>query len=345
MDELDGVKLGAIPVAGLEWECDLYGLDGPLLSQFTSDSGKRYLYSWCDCDGRTNRWMVFPVKEADRVRLIIGKKTLRDVVEQAKQDFVFFLDIRNESNSSTCYLVEGACVPEAYIPEQDSFIEVDSPLEVLDKGQVSLLFESSWEIETIRDFVRCYQQAYDFTLGLSRNLIGSVTNLPWQGGFSAMHFFDKLKGKVDAGDRMTTDMMQFSSPGIVKLNVTSDVAHDLLKTIFHYHENKTTIDKAFRELSSNITDNKLNQIEPRQAFEQFGNDPNLVGLYEDFIAVLGFEDKVKLVSLNRSSFETTKIFFAHYKRVKTIHSDLTSGQVSMARWELVMQANNNRRLE
>ena len=240
MDELRGSLIDELPFSNFEWELDLYGFDGPLLSQFTSSSGEKYLMHWCDCDELHNRWMILPVTENSRIRLIARKNTLREIVDEAKRNFVFIVDTRSDGSFASVMLVEGKFVPASYIPGHDSYIDVDDPSAALGIGTASLLFDGDWEIESVRNFMRAYRQAYNFTLGLSRDLISRLEALPWQGGFSAVHFFDRLDDKVrklNTG-QIETELMQFASPGIVQFKVDSSAAATLVEAIFHYDINK-----------------------------------------------------------------------------------------------------------
>jgi len=337
MDELVGAKLDGIPIDGFEWEIDYYGLDGPLLSQFSSDSGRKYLFYWCDCNEERNRWMTFPVSENNRVRLISRKMTLREIVDFAVEDFVFFVETGSSGEIVEAMLVPAGNIPEDYLPDEDSYIDVDDPETVLGRNTASLIFDDNWEIEPMRDFVRLFKQAYDFTSSLNNSVIGSIAPLPFQGGFSAMHFFERIAGAVPRDKRLTTELIQFASPGIVKFGASGDEIKLLLDSLNHYKNNKKNIDKAYREIFGLIRNGGFNRMDPDTAKSLFAESDEMVGAAQDLIGVLGYEDQEARVAANRTKFEVIKIFMAQYTRLRDILKHISGEKITIARWEIMQR--------
>lgn len=331
MDRLTGIDVGEVPISGFEWELDLYGVDGPLLSQYKSDSGEKYLLYWCDCDETSERWLILPIAENLRVRLIAGLLSMREVIDSVTHNYVFFIDYNSTGAVQSVHLVGGAAIPGTYLPAVDSYISVDDPDEALGHQSASFLFNGNWEIEPVRDFIRSYKQAYNFTFGVLKNTIGGLAGLPWQGGFSAMHFYDRLKKQM-GDDQASTQLIQFASPGILKLKVDDEVADAVLTLLERFKTNSNMIPQAYNELRAAIAAKSLNKIDSDEAKRLFEEDDELLGLLDDLAVALGYETALDTIRNGRSSFEVSKILMAQYVRVRSVFVCLESGEVTNARW-------------
>ena len=127
MINLNGSNLQKFPLQNLSWERDLIYFEGPLLSEFTVKNGEKYLKYWCDCNDEYNRWMLFRIKEEDRLRLVLGELSLIDCIKDKAGNFVFFVD-ENE-HKSFYQLVDLSDVPQEYFPELDSYLNIEDYVE------------------------------------------------------------------------------------------------------------------------------------------------------------------------------------------------------------------------
>ena len=142
MIDLNAMPLERFPVSGLRHVRDLIDFDGPLLSLFKHPNGESYLYYWCDCDDRANRWMVFRVSEITVLRLTSRLISLSDVIPSgSRDDYIYFLDIADDQ-SIQAYLALPSNIPESYKPARGVLLEpqfdVEDPafLCLLDPGRL-----------------------------------------------------------------------------------------------------------------------------------------------------------------------------------------------------------------
>ena len=132
MDEIDFIfklELDEFPHQGLTKIADLIYFEGPLLSLFIATlacrdyNGPKYLYYWCDASDVVNRWLLFSISDK-RFDLYLRKKiSLREVILEPDDGLLHVCDIDGELRYRNVYVVSPDCLPESYIPDEDSYYE------------------------------------------------------------------------------------------------------------------------------------------------------------------------------------------------------------------------------
>ena len=100
---------------------DLIYFEGPLLSHYVSSKGDDYLFYWVDSDDNDNRWLVLRVSLANLQRYIGKDITLRELVETPNDGYLYSVDVSDDTNYHDVKLVQPSALPEAYLPETDSY--------------------------------------------------------------------------------------------------------------------------------------------------------------------------------------------------------------------------------
>jgi hypothetical protein len=318
MEILDGNKLNSHPISGLSWKRDLIYFEGPLLSEFSSSTGETYLKYWCDCDEEFNRWMFFKIKEQDRLRLVLGEKSIHEVIKNQPDGFVFFAD-ENDHNSIFKMII-ATDIPHSYMPEEDSFLDIEDYEE--EANIISLIFENEWEFKALQDVYRKFTQVYDFLFvsnKVNKNL-GSA--MPWQGGFSTYHFYNKIKEFIPKLEQSNLNAIHYASPGYMKISSQSEIANLALEAIQDYSENKKAIDSNYLELGNRIKELELNQMSPGSAILEFAADAICLQFYSQLKDDLLGIDPIWLNSFVASDFERCKMLMGHFRRLKSFHGHL-----------------------
>ena len=100
---------------------DLIYYDGPLLSHFVSKLGDDYLFYWVDVDEMYNRWMFFRTNTTIIQRYLDKRISLRDVILGLDEQFVYFVEVDDDSNFLNPRIVSLASLPSEYLPTQHSY--------------------------------------------------------------------------------------------------------------------------------------------------------------------------------------------------------------------------------
>ena len=104
---------------------DLIYFEGPLLSHYVSSKGDDYLFYWVDRDDSDNRWLVLRVSLANLQKYIGKEITLRDLIENPNDGYLYSVDVSNDISYHNVTLVQPSTLPKEYLPEVDSYYAFD----------------------------------------------------------------------------------------------------------------------------------------------------------------------------------------------------------------------------
>lgn len=104
---------------------DLIYFDGPLLSHYVSGKGDDYLFYWVDNDVQNNRWLALRVNMTNLQKYTSKLLTLRELIENPNDGYVYCFDIDNDLHYHNIHLVQPSDLPEDYLPEEDSYYEFE----------------------------------------------------------------------------------------------------------------------------------------------------------------------------------------------------------------------------
>ena len=100
---------------------DLIYFEGPLLSHYVSSKGDDYLLYWVDRDDQDNRWLVLRVSLANLQKYIDKEMTLRELIENPNDGYLYTVDVNNDITYHDVKLVQPSALPEEYLPESESY--------------------------------------------------------------------------------------------------------------------------------------------------------------------------------------------------------------------------------
>lgn len=100
---------------------DLIYFDGPLLSHYIDDAGDNYLLYWLESDEKCNRWMIVRTTMLQVQSYVSKLVSLRDVILNPCDTFVFVTDIDDELHCHNTKCVPLKSIPNEYLPAEDSF--------------------------------------------------------------------------------------------------------------------------------------------------------------------------------------------------------------------------------
>ena len=107
--------------SGFKKIADLIYFEGPLLSHYVSSKGDDYLFYWVDRDDSDNRWLVLRVSLADLQKYIGKLITLRELIENPNDGYLYSVDVSNDVIYHDVKLVQPSSLPETYLPEMESY--------------------------------------------------------------------------------------------------------------------------------------------------------------------------------------------------------------------------------
>lgn len=114
---------------------DLVYFDGPFLSHYVSGKGDDYLFYWVDRDETYNRWLVLRVNLANLQKYIGKELTLRELIENPNDGFLYSVDVDNNLHYHNVKLIQPSALPEEYLPESDSYYAFE-PIPTMDANEL-----------------------------------------------------------------------------------------------------------------------------------------------------------------------------------------------------------------
>lgn len=125
MVELNGYKIDSSIIKNLHKVYDLIEYDGPILSHFVDNKNRNFFYLWVDKNNLFNRWLIWRVNDLELHRYLTEKMSLRDLLLAPTKDYIYIADIDSELNYLNFIASDIADLPNEYIPELESFFELE----------------------------------------------------------------------------------------------------------------------------------------------------------------------------------------------------------------------------
>jgi hypothetical protein len=237
--KLQGVQLPSLP-GELAWKKDLEFFEGPLLAEFRNAKQEPYLCLWCDTDRQLHRWLLFRTSESELIGYLAGKVSLRRLVENPRDGFLYVNDVNGEGRTQALRLLELAEVPTEYLPGAAS----QNTQDVLITGRGELGYES------LSQFPRKYLQAYAFVslFGKNGNPRQFSTSQKLTKGWVFHTLFEKMRRVPEA--RADLDAIAFASPGYMRFKVNGETADDLRSMLRAYNEHRPNIRSWIQSVNS-----------------------------------------------------------------------------------------------
>lgn len=134
MRQIDGFDL-QFDFSDFKKMADLVYFDGPFLSHYVSGKGDDYLFYWVDRDETDNRWLVLRVSLANLQKYIGKELTLRELIANPNDGFLYSVDVDNDLHYHNIKLVQPSTLPEEYLPEVDSYYAFE-PIPTMDANEL-----------------------------------------------------------------------------------------------------------------------------------------------------------------------------------------------------------------
>ena len=257
MKPLDGIELPSFPIPELRHVRDLVYYDGPLLAHYESPQGDDYLYYWCDCDAKANRWMVLRVTEASILRLVNRYVPLDFVIpKECRDGFVFLIDIADNGRVGPTFIVSPDKIPQDYKPRPGTYLQVTRNLH--SDTTYSVLVEGGWSVENLGDFPNTFGKAYALLYGLNV-LHTDFESHPWRGNFSAMHFFNRASRRIPAEHKPNVAAISYFSPGFMRFNLHGQTASQVTQCIVEYKAKNAIFAEAYGTLTKYLREQGLSR--------------------------------------------------------------------------------------
>lgn len=188
--------------------------------------------------------------------------------------------------------------------------------------------EGKWSLEDLYVFPRTFEQVYFMVYSLSpehddftgERIQHTYEAFPWQGGYSAVGFYNQLKSMTPKRERPQIASIHYGSPGWIELALmlsTALAVERLVKSIAN------TIDHAhsvYNRIIRGLSERRLLRLEEQRQELQFKREELE---YIDFCLsqmskLLGFKNIDEINSRTGHPYISLKILLSLYRRVRTL---------------------------
>ena len=136
------------------------------------------------------------------------------------------------------------------------------------RGSYRIKLDGEWTLEDLYIFPRTFEQVYFLLYSLSRDIIDidldsvehAFSAFPWQGGFSAVGFYDQLKYATQKNFRPEIVSIEYASPGHLDLALFVRVAQGIGVTIALIAPHIKTLSAAYTAIYRDAQSRKLLKI-------------------------------------------------------------------------------------
>jgi hypothetical protein len=141
----------------------------------------------------------------------------------------------------------------------------DSPIE----GRYRISIDGDWELADLYTFPHAFEQAYYLFYSLLpyldewdvERVEHAYSSFPWQGGYSAVNFYNQLKYVVPRRQRPELISFNYSSPGVMELGLILAVAVTVGRIVKSVASSIREINATYSSIIKGMQERKIMRIE------------------------------------------------------------------------------------
>jgi hypothetical protein len=209
-------------------------------------------------------------------------------------------------------------------------------------GKYRIEIDKRWDLEDLYKFPRAYEQVYFalFSLfphddeGTRERIDRAYASFPWNGGYSAVNFYNNLKYILPKGQRPAVASIQYASPGWIELfHVVLPVALGIAAIVKAVCSSFNNANNTYTNIHKGLTDRKMLRIEvERKEIELLEKHMDFVKKSNlDMAQILQLQpSQIAVINAKTgSALKTLKIFLSIFRRIKTLAEYQTKGKADL----------------
>jgi hypothetical protein len=210
----------------------------------------------------------------------------------------------------------------------------------MEKGIYRISIDGKWDLADLSSF-HTYNQVYSLLYSLhapipSDTSDGAITKVqdeeqlerlqytftafPWNGGWSAVDFYENLYRLIPREDRPHVKSIRYSSPGVLELTLVLLIAQNAKTLISNIAHSIREMNKTYQAIYKGLQDRKLLRIKvKREKLKLAAEELRFVEESNKRLArLMEFQHLQALIELSGSPFIALKILLSLYRRVRDL---------------------------
>lgn len=192
----------------------------------------------------------------------------------------------------------------------------------------SIHIDGRWSLEDLYIFPRTYEQVYFLVHSLQEDLdeaaMERVTRayqaFPWQGGYSAVNFYNQLKRITPKRERPEIASISYASPGWIEIALILSVALNVEKIVKSVCASIQVMNKTYSDIMRGMQERKLLRIEVEKSELELKKAEleYVEGAAREMAAILGIRNIDVVNDRTGHPYRTLKILLSLYRRVRIL---------------------------
>ncbi len=196
------------------------------------------------------------------------------------------------------------------------------------EGRYRINIEGDWELADLYIFPRAFEQAYYLFYSLLpdheerdvERIEHAYSSFPWQGGYSAVNFYNQLKNVVPQRQRPALISINYSSPGVMELGLILAVAVMVGRIVTSIASSINEMNSTYTNIVKGMQDRKIMRIEGRRrALSLRDEELDFVQKsLREMSKILGLKNIKEVNERTGDPYVSLKILMSLYRRVRTL---------------------------
>lgn len=188
--------------------------------------------------------------------------------------------------------------------------------------------DGRWSLDDLYRFPRAFEQVYFALEAISPT--SSVENeariarafaaYPWQGGYSAVSFYNHLKAITPPAQRPVINSIYYASPGAIELLLELPIAVQVGSVVTFVAGNLTICNRVYNKVMTDLQNRKLLRLEVERKQLELKRDEfkACLEMSDELAKVLNLDGIGELHERTRDPLKSVKILASVYRRVRIL---------------------------
>ncbi len=153
---------------------------------------------------------------------------------------------------------------------------------------------------------------------------------PWQGGYSAVGFYNQLKWAVPKTKRPRVRRIEYSSPGLIELGLVVAVAAAIERIVRSLCKSAKNLNATYAEIYRDLQERKLLKIKTENEIRRLtAPERRVIDAHVETMAQILDVDPKVLNDKTGSSYKSLKILLSLFRRVKKLAEFQKKGRTNL----------------
>lgn len=201
--------------------------------------------------------------------------------------------------------------------------------------------DGDWSLEDLYKFSRSYEQLYFAVEAMlptddeetEARLVRTFQSFPWQGGYSAVNFYNSLKWATPKRYRPDIVSIKYASPGWIELFLLLPLAAQVATSVVTIAGALYACNRTYNAIYVDMQNRKLLRMEVQKRERELTLDEIrfLKRSFEDLSSLMGLENADEIHRRTGNPLISLKILMSMYRRFRDLAKFQSDGKADFAK--------------